>query len=371
MNIEDRTYKFYFKELQPGLDGRDGSDGVSPTVQVSDIENGHRVTITDAEDTKTFDVMNGEDGKDGKDGNDGFSPLIYVSQNANGHTVTITDAEVTNSFRVLNGISPLPSTNALTDYLLAQSYDNLLDLTSDDSPATNPVVRLTGNRVVETGLESAFMSSEKCFLISKTPKYLRNGFYDLNDDDFITFNYNHGMNLYCRISGLVQSMTDSVSDLMPSVIICARPSTPDTNLVTTCNFKCGTGGNSIAQFGDVVFPVDDGDLRHENITLRVAVMLVLRPYYQNADLSVDFYFGQIDLNSELAQNVNVFGSYNNSMYAEKAYLKDDLIVRNDRLYKANWDISKGNRMDSDYDIVPTSVSNELKEIRAMIEALRS
>ena len=42
--------------------GEDGQDGVSPTVSVTDITGGHRVTITDADGTKTFDVMDGEDG---------------------------------------------------------------------------------------------------------------------------------------------------------------------------------------------------------------------------------------------------------------------------------------------------------------------
>lgn len=42
--------------------GEDGEDGVSPTVSVTDITGGHRVTITDADGTKTFDVMDGEDG---------------------------------------------------------------------------------------------------------------------------------------------------------------------------------------------------------------------------------------------------------------------------------------------------------------------
>ena len=38
-------------------------DGVSPTVTVTGITGGHRVTITDATGTKTFDVMDGEDGQ--------------------------------------------------------------------------------------------------------------------------------------------------------------------------------------------------------------------------------------------------------------------------------------------------------------------
>jgi hypothetical protein len=46
-----------------GNPGSDGKDGVSPTVTVTAITGGHRVTITDATGTKTFDVMDGEDGQ--------------------------------------------------------------------------------------------------------------------------------------------------------------------------------------------------------------------------------------------------------------------------------------------------------------------
>ena len=42
-----------------GPQGPKGTDGVSPTVAVTDINGGHRVAITDATGTKTFDVMNG------------------------------------------------------------------------------------------------------------------------------------------------------------------------------------------------------------------------------------------------------------------------------------------------------------------------
>ena len=52
-----------------GKDGANGKDGVSPTISVTAITGGHRVSITDANGTKTFDVMDGEDGEDGADGN--------------------------------------------------------------------------------------------------------------------------------------------------------------------------------------------------------------------------------------------------------------------------------------------------------------
>lgn len=47
----------------PGTDGTDGEDGYSPTVTVTTITGGHRVTITDASGDHVFDVMDGQDGE--------------------------------------------------------------------------------------------------------------------------------------------------------------------------------------------------------------------------------------------------------------------------------------------------------------------
>ena len=52
------------------FDGEKGNDGVSPAVSVAAITGGNRVTITDAEGTKTFDVMDGAQGASGADGKD-------------------------------------------------------------------------------------------------------------------------------------------------------------------------------------------------------------------------------------------------------------------------------------------------------------
>lgn len=48
---------------QTGPAGADGEDGFSPTITVTDITGGHRVTITDADGQHSFDVMDGEDGQ--------------------------------------------------------------------------------------------------------------------------------------------------------------------------------------------------------------------------------------------------------------------------------------------------------------------
>lgn len=46
-----------------GPAGPAGADGISPTVSVSDIDGGHRVTITDKDGGTSFDVMDGKDGE--------------------------------------------------------------------------------------------------------------------------------------------------------------------------------------------------------------------------------------------------------------------------------------------------------------------
>lgn len=77
--------------------GHDGEDGISPEITVQDITNGHRVTITDATGTTTFDVMDGENGVDG------ISPDVSIQNITNGHRVTITDAGGTHTFDVMDG----------------------------------------------------------------------------------------------------------------------------------------------------------------------------------------------------------------------------------------------------------------------------
>lgn len=55
--------------IESGADGKDGEDGFSPVVEVSEIENGHSVSITDAKGEKTFEIH------DGRDGADGYTPV--------------------------------------------------------------------------------------------------------------------------------------------------------------------------------------------------------------------------------------------------------------------------------------------------------
>ena len=95
-----------------------GSGGISPIVTVTKITNGNRVTIVDANGTKSFDITNGtngingtngsngvdgRDGTNGTDGVNGVSPTISISRIVDGHRVTITDVNGDHSFDVMDG----------------------------------------------------------------------------------------------------------------------------------------------------------------------------------------------------------------------------------------------------------------------------
>ena len=48
-----------------------GTAGFSPIVDITEIDGGHRISITDTKGEKTFDVLNGKDGTNGTNGVDG------------------------------------------------------------------------------------------------------------------------------------------------------------------------------------------------------------------------------------------------------------------------------------------------------------
>lgn len=68
-----------------GRDGTDGADGFSPTLVVSTITGGHRITITDKVGTQTVDVLDGEKGETGATGN-GIASVVLNQD----YTLTIT-----------------------------------------------------------------------------------------------------------------------------------------------------------------------------------------------------------------------------------------------------------------------------------------
>ena len=105
------TLENLIENYDGGGSGGGGADGVSPTVTITEITGGHRVTITDADHPsgQTFDVMDGTDGQDGNDGDDGddgkgITSITKTSTSGlvDTYTITYTD-NTTSTFTVTNG----------------------------------------------------------------------------------------------------------------------------------------------------------------------------------------------------------------------------------------------------------------------------
>ena len=125
---------------EQGEQGEPGQDGFSPVITITEITGGHRIAITDAEGTKTVDVLDGEKGEtgngiasavlnqdytltltftdgtsyttpsirgaqgaQGNPGADGYSPTATVSKSGSVVTITITDKNGTTTSTVEDG----------------------------------------------------------------------------------------------------------------------------------------------------------------------------------------------------------------------------------------------------------------------------
>ena len=85
------------------LDKSRGEDGKSPTVSITKTTNGHTVSITDVNGTKSFDVTNGTNGTDGTNGTNGVSPTVTVTKKGKVATITCTDVNGTTTATISDG----------------------------------------------------------------------------------------------------------------------------------------------------------------------------------------------------------------------------------------------------------------------------
>lgn len=113
-----------------------GDDGTSPTVTVTAITGGHKVTITDVDGDHVFDVMDGTDGN-------GIQSIAKTSTvgNVDTYTITYTNGQTT-TFTVRNGITPTvddelsdESENPVQNKKVKEALDNLDagDIAYDDT----------------------------------------------------------------------------------------------------------------------------------------------------------------------------------------------------------------------------------------------
>ena len=90
-----------------GIDYFDGKDGYSPTISVTDIAGGHKIIVTNEGGSTSFNVMDGEpftyddftaEQLEGLKGSDGISPTVTITEATGRHTVSFTDKDGVKSF---------------------------------------------------------------------------------------------------------------------------------------------------------------------------------------------------------------------------------------------------------------------------------
>ena len=89
---------------EQGEKGTDGTNGVSPNVTITEIEGGHTITITDADGTQSFNVLNGADG---------YSPSARVEKENDVVTITITDKTGTTTAEIKENASGTGEENVI------------------------------------------------------------------------------------------------------------------------------------------------------------------------------------------------------------------------------------------------------------------
>ena len=167
-----------------------GAPGVSPEVTLSAINGGRRVTITDANGPKFFDVFNGEDGDDGV----GIASIEQTTTSeadggSNVFTVTLTNGKQA-TFTVKNGSKGSSATingvEALTIEAESgieawQGGDTLTLKLSSHSQAASTITEGTFGGRVKASAQSGGQTSNVSLL--RNSKLVAEDVYDPTTDD--------------------------------------------------------------------------------------------------------------------------------------------------------------------------------------------
>lgn len=126
-----------------GNPGVDGSDGYSPTLVVSTITGGHRITITDKNGTSTVDIMDGEKGDTGATGNGIASVVLNQDYTltisyTNGQSYTTTSIRGAKGETGDTGATPIISIGTVT----TGDPDDPASATMDTTDPKHPVLSM-------------------------------------------------------------------------------------------------------------------------------------------------------------------------------------------------------------------------------------
>ena len=114
-------------ESIPYIKGDKGSDGVGVSDTTITTEGILKITLTNG-NVIDLGKVKGENGADGKSGNDGFSPIVEVSTVEDGYEVKITDKDGAKTFKVNHGAKGDSYTITEADYIaIAEQAAAIID----------------------------------------------------------------------------------------------------------------------------------------------------------------------------------------------------------------------------------------------------
>ena len=138
---------FNVRHGKDGAQGSPGTPGVSPTVSVSSITGGHRITIRDAGGTEHVDVMDGAAGSPGAAGKDGASVTVASvdesTADGGSNVVTFSDGK---TLTIKNGSKGSPGSDAT---VTAASVKSALGYT----PASEVAVEQISEEIAAIGTQ--------------------------------------------------------------------------------------------------------------------------------------------------------------------------------------------------------------------------
>ena len=123
---------------------------VSPTVKVTETDNGHKVSITDVNGTKSFDVLNGEKGDRGEQGVSG----VYVGSGdmPEGYNVQIDpDGEALDMNTLATKEYVDSAVSAVDPQVNLSNYPTKEELAEDLAPIQQSITDMSVDYIVERG----------------------------------------------------------------------------------------------------------------------------------------------------------------------------------------------------------------------------
>lgn len=257
--------------------------------------------------------------------------------------------------------------SALTDYILDQKCDNLLDM-NNVAAANLHRIELYRNRITVTGNGNLNGTTYYSYLISSTPRYLATSsstatiIGNLTADDFKQITLADNYDMYITRSYISKKLR-SVSTLTGGFIVATRDSSTG-----TVTYVALTGQDPILNeqkaFGNTRnLCVDLPALRTNK---NIAVI------YQNRYPGYDEeYIVSFDVRPNYSGLFNepICGTSENMGTASRAYAIGEYLIMHDTLYKVTSAIASGGTITVGTNVTATTVGAELTSLQAQINAL--